>query len=358
MHTKQTTLGTRIAALRKAKAITQEQLAAAVGVSAPAVSKWETDTSCPDIALLCPLARALGTTVDALLQFERTLSDEEAAARANAILETAMEGGLEQAEADLRTLLRTYPACPAVQFHGAVLYSSFDNLFPESAKQQGERWRTACRALLQAVLDDGPSPYWQNALGQLAGQKMADGELEQAEALLDQLPKREINAETLRATLYLKQGNAEKARASVQSQLYLRVNEVLTGLLLLSGEQLTPDAGQALEFCLLYDKVAALFGIPGYASAGILMGGYLRAGNGARAKEQLVRYLNELCLPMGAPQSPCFAPAAHTAGKAESSARQLRRLSVQAVEQDERLRPYLQDAEVRQALEKLRAISV
>lgn len=48
-------LGTRISELRREKGMTQEQLAKLVGISAPAVSKWETGSSCPDIALLCPL---------------------------------------------------------------------------------------------------------------------------------------------------------------------------------------------------------------------------------------------------------------------------------------------------------------
>ena len=38
-------IGERIAALRRAKGLTQEQLAAALGISAPAVSKWERDVS-------------------------------------------------------------------------------------------------------------------------------------------------------------------------------------------------------------------------------------------------------------------------------------------------------------------------
>ena len=44
-------IGSKIAELRKAKGMTQEQLALALGISAPAVSKWETDNSYPDITL-------------------------------------------------------------------------------------------------------------------------------------------------------------------------------------------------------------------------------------------------------------------------------------------------------------------
>ena len=85
-------IGGHIAALRKARGLTQEQLAAQLGVSAPAVSKWETNSSCPDITLLCPLARALGTNVDTLLQFEESLSDQEVAARINEVAEAAIAG--------------------------------------------------------------------------------------------------------------------------------------------------------------------------------------------------------------------------------------------------------------------------
>ena len=62
-----TTLGRRIAALRREKELKQDELAEKLGVSAQAVSKWENDQTCPDISLLPLLAKTLGVTVDKLL---------------------------------------------------------------------------------------------------------------------------------------------------------------------------------------------------------------------------------------------------------------------------------------------------
>jgi DNA-binding XRE family transcriptional regulator len=64
------TLGSRIAEYKKAKGITQDQLAEHMGVSSQAVSKWENDLSCPDIALLPRLADYFGITIDKLLRGE------------------------------------------------------------------------------------------------------------------------------------------------------------------------------------------------------------------------------------------------------------------------------------------------
>ena len=61
------TIGKKIAQLRKEKGLTQEELSRMMEVSAQAVSKWENDQTCPDIASLPKLAKVLGVTVDELL---------------------------------------------------------------------------------------------------------------------------------------------------------------------------------------------------------------------------------------------------------------------------------------------------
>jgi len=60
-------LGETIYQLRKAKGLSQSELAELVGVSNKAVSKWETYEANPDITLLPLLAVSLGVTTDVLL---------------------------------------------------------------------------------------------------------------------------------------------------------------------------------------------------------------------------------------------------------------------------------------------------
>ena len=58
----------RIQSLRKARGITQEQLADAVGVSRQAVSKWEAEQSVPNLERIVAMAEYFDVTTDYLLR--------------------------------------------------------------------------------------------------------------------------------------------------------------------------------------------------------------------------------------------------------------------------------------------------
>ena len=60
-------IGQRIKILRKKNELTQEKLADLLGVTYKSVSKWECGLTSPDLALIVPLAKVLGTTTDDLL---------------------------------------------------------------------------------------------------------------------------------------------------------------------------------------------------------------------------------------------------------------------------------------------------
>ena len=66
-------LGHKILELRRQQGITQEELAAALGVTAAAVSKWENNYTLPDVLMLCALADYFAVTTDELLGRAKTL---------------------------------------------------------------------------------------------------------------------------------------------------------------------------------------------------------------------------------------------------------------------------------------------
>ena len=71
------TIGDVIRTHRKKANLTQEEMATRLGVTAPAVNKWEHNHTQPDISLLAPIARLLGITTDTLLSFQKELSRKE-----------------------------------------------------------------------------------------------------------------------------------------------------------------------------------------------------------------------------------------------------------------------------------------
>lgn len=73
----QKSMGTVIAALRRSHGMTQLELAEKMGVTDKAVSKWERDLACPDVASLPKLAEILGVSLDELMQAQRPVDSGE-----------------------------------------------------------------------------------------------------------------------------------------------------------------------------------------------------------------------------------------------------------------------------------------
>ena len=61
------TLGEQIQSLRKAAGLSQEELGDKLGVARQSVSKWESDTTIPELDKLIAMSRLFGVTIGALL---------------------------------------------------------------------------------------------------------------------------------------------------------------------------------------------------------------------------------------------------------------------------------------------------
>lgn len=118
-------MGSVIRRLRMERDWTQEELAARLGVSGQAVSKWETGQSLPDISQVPTLARTLGVTTDELFGMEDEKFDYPTIDLQGIDPEKAWEGWQEMGRK-----IREYEGIDG--FIWSYVYAGFKLCHPES----------------------------------------------------------------------------------------------------------------------------------------------------------------------------------------------------------------------------------
>ncbi len=342
--------------LRKARGMTQEQLAAALGVSAPAVSKWETDSSYPDITLLCPLARALGTDVDSLLAFEEELSEEALGQWMTEIMGMVQKGAVSEAEERLNRLLHSYPSSVPLKFSAVAAFSFFEMSGTKSDGEDKTRWKNRKKELCQAVHDSGNTAFFLPAVSMLVSLALADDELERAEELLKEnlTNKADFAAAdftVLWVRLYLKKGERDKALETVQKELYSLVGKVQNCLISMLGEDMALEQEKKIEVCNVLQQLTESFCVGGGMGADVLAEVYLRDGDTGKALDYLERLTDRLTSPVLPPNPLLFAPA--IAPMQTEWGREMRMVILRGLKQDACFEPLRQDERFRALVNEL-----
>lgn len=114
-------IGIVIKKYRKEAGMTQEEMANRLGVTTPAVNKWENSNSKPDIELLAPIARLLDISLDTLLSFHEKLSDTEIEEIIRKMDRMFSEEGYEKTYEWALRLIKEYPNCNMLIWQTAVM---------------------------------------------------------------------------------------------------------------------------------------------------------------------------------------------------------------------------------------------
>ncbi len=115
------TIGDVIRKYRKNLGLTQEEMAARLGVTAPAVNKWEKGNSLPDVALLAPIARLLGISTDELLSFRDDLTDEEINRYLKQVQKDLESKAFQDVFISVKEKIEEYPNCEKLIWQAAVI---------------------------------------------------------------------------------------------------------------------------------------------------------------------------------------------------------------------------------------------
>ena len=113
-------LSANISKLRKEHAMTQEQLAEALGVTFASVSKWERGVATPELNLIAEMADLFEVSIDALIGYQfRNNNRETVIAR---LKQYSHDRDTEDVFSDVEKALQCYPNCFDVVYYSARIY--------------------------------------------------------------------------------------------------------------------------------------------------------------------------------------------------------------------------------------------
>ena len=214
---------------RKALGLTQEQVAEYLGVTTPAVNKWEKGSTCPDIALLPPLARLLKIDLNTLFGFYEDLTQQELILFCKEIHEVALSAGFDAGFAAAQEKIHEYPNSDSLLHNFALL---LQGLLMTAGLEEAQTiaYRRKIDAWYERLAQSDEAVIRNSARFMLASRAIGDGQYDKAQEYLNQIPNRNDipDKRLLQATIYLDQNQAEDAAKLLEQSLLTAVNDVQT----------------------------------------------------------------------------------------------------------------------------------
>ncbi|MCR1824748.1 MULTISPECIES: helix-turn-helix domain-containing protein [Terrisporobacter] len=270
-------IGQVIYKLRKEENLTQEDLAKAVGVSTAAVSKWESNSSYPDITLLPSIARFFNTSIDQLLNYEKDITNEEVMEIvkkcASLFEKDTVENGIKSCEG----YIKEYPNNIFLKFRIASLYM----MSIPSAKDEDEAKVMLNKSieLFEECAKSSEVEISEVSKYSLSSLYSMNEDFKKAEEVLLSLPKMTANRDDMLVGLYINQNKKDEAIELLRTLTYKKLSSLKMSLdsyvSLFAQEK---DYNKAKEVLKLEDKLIDIFQVDSvYGVSNNLMYGELYA---------------------------------------------------------------------------------
>ena len=281
---------------RKEKGVTQDQLAAYIGVSKASVSKWETGQSYPDITFLPQLAAYFNISVDELIGYEPQMTKEDIRRLYHRLAGEFTKRPAEDVFNECDEIVKKYYSCFPLLLQMVVLYSNHYFLLKDPKEQEKVLFRAVelCRRVKEESKDVSASSQ---ANMMEASIELMAGRPEKVLELLDEEIRPDLFNATVLVEAYRLLGNKEKAAEIMQISLY----QYLLGMVAFTIQALSLYEQDEEKFELILERSFRLTEtfevekLHGNAMAQLYFTaatGYLKQEKEERALDMLERYEN------------------------------------------------------------------
>ena len=245
---------------RKELSLTQEQIADFLGVSTPAVNKWEKGSTYPDITLLPALARLLKIDLNTLMSFNEDLTDIEIDNFVNELDKVAQEQNYKAAFQMTIDKIHEYPTCDKLVYSSILYLEGALFLYNVSEREQ---YRETFETFYERLsMSDSPE-IRDTAISMLISYARNRGEYSKAEELINMLPFSKINREEQLAILYQQQKKYADAEKIWEHRILNGVAEIQSALINMLEIALHENHNTDAEFFAdMYETITCQFSFP------------------------------------------------------------------------------------------------
>ncbi|HAT4254885.1 TPA: helix-turn-helix domain-containing protein [Clostridium perfringens] len=213
---------------RNAQGLTQEQVAMYLGVSTPAVNKWEKGTCYPDITLLPALARLLKVDLNTLLSFKEDLSEQEIGVFVNDLVKIANNDGFHVAFEKAMDKIYEYPTCDKLILTVSTVMQGSMYMF---GVENEEKYEKQIEEFYIKLTRSDDIEIRNQAVSMLINIYLGRKEYEKAQECVDKLPDITYDKKVLQGNIYNKSGEFEKAAEIFEHKLFSATTDIFISLI-------------------------------------------------------------------------------------------------------------------------------
>ena len=210
-------IGNVIKKYRKELGYTQEEMAKRLGVTTPAVNKWENGNSNPDIELLAPIARLLHISLDTLLSFRENLTDLEIEEMIHKMDKMFSEEGFEKTYQWAVNTIKEYSNFNLLIWQIAVMLDSRRII---GMCENPDRYDEQINSWYEMALSDKDEKIQHYAADSLFGFYLRKKNYEMAEKYLNYFSDYDPMKKVKQGQLYMKQGKKEEAFEMLEKAVF------------------------------------------------------------------------------------------------------------------------------------------
>ncbi|PGP38263.1 transcriptional regulator [Bacillus thuringiensis] len=208
-----------IANKRKEKGITQEELAAYIGITKASVSKWETGQSYPDITFLPLLASYFNISIDELISYTPQMEQEDIKNLYHRLAEAFSEEPFDEVMMECRGIIKKYYSCFPLLIQIGILFINH-HMLTEDTDRGIEILEEAMNLFSRVQEESDDVSLVKEAASFQATCYLILNRPNEVLQLLGETIRPNFPEEDLIAQAYQMLGNAEKANEVMQISMY------------------------------------------------------------------------------------------------------------------------------------------